>query len=84
MYHRIHRIEIQNPICVVERVSNGKQMDSKYTVIQSNGAHNFYWVSIVHTILPFVECCRGKRTQPKRLEEASMRDPSLICLREEK
>jgi hypothetical protein len=27
-------------------------MDSKYAVVQSSGAHNFYWVSIVHTILP--------------------------------
>jgi hypothetical protein len=27
-------------------------MDSKYTVVQLSGAHNFYWVSIVHTILP--------------------------------
>jgi hypothetical protein len=23
-------------------------MDSKYTVVQSSGVHNFYWVSIVH------------------------------------
>jgi hypothetical protein len=28
-------------------------MDYKYAVAQSSGAHNFYWVSIVHTILPF-------------------------------
>jgi hypothetical protein len=26
-------------------------MDCKYAVVQSSGAHNFYWVSIVHTIL---------------------------------
>jgi hypothetical protein len=54
-------------------------MDSKYTVVQSSGAHDFYWVSIVHTYsaLRVVECYRGKRTQPKRLDGASMRDPSL-------
>jgi hypothetical protein len=38
-------------------------MDSKYTVVQSSGR--------------VVECYRGKRTQPKRLDGASMRDPSL-------
>jgi hypothetical protein len=27
-------------------------MDCKYAVVQSSGAHNFYWVSIAHTILP--------------------------------
>jgi hypothetical protein len=26
-------------------------MDSKYTIVQSSGIHNFYWVSIVQTIL---------------------------------
>jgi hypothetical protein len=38
-------------------------MDSKYTVVQSSGR--------------VVERYRGKRTQPKRLDGASMRDPSL-------
>jgi hypothetical protein len=38
-------------------------MDSKYTVVQSSGG--------------VVERYRGKRTQPKRLDGASMRDPSL-------
>jgi hypothetical protein len=27
-------------------------MDCKYAVVQSSGAHSFYWISIVHTILP--------------------------------
>jgi hypothetical protein len=27
-------------------------MDCKYAVVQSSGAHDLYWVSIVHTILP--------------------------------
>jgi hypothetical protein len=27
-------------------------MDRKYAIVQSSGAYNFYWVSIVHTILP--------------------------------
>jgi hypothetical protein len=38
-------------------------MDSKYTVVQSSGR--------------VVECCRGNRTQPKRLDRASIQDPSL-------
>jgi hypothetical protein len=38
-------------------------MDSKYTVVQSSGQ--------------VVERYRGKRTQPKRLDGASIRDPSL-------
>jgi hypothetical protein len=38
-------------------------MDSKYTVVQSSGR--------------VVERYRGKRTQWKRLDGASMRDPSL-------
>jgi hypothetical protein len=38
-------------------------MDSKYTVVQSSGR--------------VVERYRGKRTQPKRLDGASMRDPSF-------
>jgi hypothetical protein len=40
-----------------------KQMDSKYTVVQTSRRA--------------VECYRGKRTQPKRLDGTSMRDPSL-------
>jgi hypothetical protein len=32
---------------------NGKNpMGCKYAVVQSSGAHNFYWVSTVHIILP--------------------------------
>jgi hypothetical protein len=38
-------------------------MDSKYTVVQSSGG--------------VVERYRGKRTQPKRLDAASMQDLSL-------
>jgi hypothetical protein len=57
-------------------------MDCKYAVVQSSGAHNFYWVSIVHSILPstlpwVVECYRGKRTQQKRLDGDSVQDLSL-------
>jgi hypothetical protein len=63
MYRRIRRIEIQNPICVVERVSQRKTDRLKYTVVQSSGR--------------VAEHYRGKRTQPKRLDGASMRDPSL-------
>jgi hypothetical protein len=63
MYRRIRRIEIQNPICVVERVSRRKTDRLKYTVVQSSGR--------------VVEHYRGKRTKPKRLDGASMRDPSL-------
>jgi hypothetical protein len=33
-------------------VHYGKPMDSKYSVIKPSGAHNFYLVSIVYTILP--------------------------------
>jgi hypothetical protein len=40
-----------------------KPMDCKYAVVQSSGR--------------VVERYRGKRTQPKRLDRASMRDPSL-------
>jgi hypothetical protein len=51
----------------------------KYTVVQSSGVHNFYWVSIVHTILPsrVVECYRGKRKQSKSLQGPAMQGPSL-------
>jgi hypothetical protein len=38
-------------------------MDSKYTVVQSSGR--------------VVERYRGEQTQPKRLDGASMQDPSL-------
>jgi hypothetical protein len=27
-------------------------MDCKYTIDKSSGAHDFYWIYIVHTILP--------------------------------
>jgi hypothetical protein len=38
-------------------------MDCKYAVVESS--------------VQVVECYRGKRTQPKRLDGASVRDPSL-------
>jgi hypothetical protein len=40
-----------------------QSMDCKYAVVQSNRL--------------VVKRCRGKRTQPKRLDGASVRDPSL-------
>jgi hypothetical protein len=32
----------------------GLSIDSKYTVLELPGVYNFYWDSIVHTILPSV------------------------------
>jgi hypothetical protein len=63
IFRHIRRIEKHIPIDVVERMSQRKTDGCKYAVVQSSG-----WV---------VERYGGKRTQPKRLDGASVQDPSL-------
>jgi hypothetical protein len=58
-------------------------MDSKYTVVQSSGAHNFYWVSIVHTILPsftLPPTAPGHKKQKKQKQTVPRADKKVVEL----
>jgi hypothetical protein len=42
----------KQPVPRADKNLGGKLIDCKYAVVQSSDAHNFYWVSIVHTFCP--------------------------------